>query len=209
MSSPSSPLILTSSCGNSERGESFDGFSRGNAPSHFSKGRSSVSSGRSSPGLVAPSPIFLGHPPLLSLIADRTHDFWAKSFANNNLLAPTTRLFPPPPPLFPFAAAAVANATEAPTLPLTLTPNWETLQETSARLLFMAVRWVKCLAPFQTLSVRDQVRKLLSNLSSSFSPFSFSSSQVQIMPIYHYNNNRIFDYFLWFLPTHSNIDKHF
>lgn len=167
MSSPSSPLILTSSCGNSDRGESFDGLSRGTAPSHFSKARSSVSSGRSSPGLVAPSPIFLGHPPLLSLIADRTHDFWAKSFANNNLLAPTTRLFPPPPPLFPFAAAAAANAPEAPTLPLTLTPNWETLQETSARLLFMAVRWVKCLAPFQTLSVRDQVSSLFTLLSLS------------------------------------------
>lgn len=31
-------------------------------------------------------------------------------------------------------------------------------QETTARLLFMAVRWVRCLAPFQTLSKRDQVR---------------------------------------------------
>ena len=30
-------------------------------------------------------------------------------------------------------------------------------QETTARLLFMAVRWVKCLAPFQTLSLRDQL----------------------------------------------------
>ena len=31
------------------------------------------------------------------------------------------------------------------------------MQETTARLLFMAVRWVKCLAPFQTLSLRDQL----------------------------------------------------
>lgn len=31
------------------------------------------------------------------------------------------------------------------------------LQETTARLLFMAVRWVRCLAPFQTLSKHDQV----------------------------------------------------
>ncbi|XP_026679212.1 nuclear receptor subfamily 2 group E member 1-like [Diaphorina citri] len=31
------------------------------------------------------------------------------------------------------------------------------LQETTARLLFMAVRWVRCLAPFQTLSKRDQL----------------------------------------------------
>lgn len=30
------------------------------------------------------------------------------------------------------------------------------LQETTARLLFMAVRWVRCLVPFQTLSKTDQ-----------------------------------------------------
>lgn len=29
-------------------------------------------------------------------------------------------------------------------------------QETTARLLFMAVRWVRCLVPFQTLSKADQ-----------------------------------------------------
>uniref|UniRef100_T1GNS4 NR LBD domain-containing protein n=1 Tax=Megaselia scalaris TaxID=36166 RepID=T1GNS4_MEGSC len=34
--------------------------------------------------------------------------------------------------------------------------SWEMLQETTARLLFMAVRWVKCLVPFQTLSKCDQ-----------------------------------------------------
>ncbi|KAJ9597382.1 hypothetical protein L9F63_011771, partial [Diploptera punctata] len=42
-------------------------------------------------------------------------------------------------------------------LPLPLSPTWEVLQETTARLLFMAVRWVRCLAPFQTLSKRDQL----------------------------------------------------
>lgn len=31
------------------------------------------------------------------------------------------------------------------------------LQETSARLLFMAVRWVRCLAPFQALAPQDQL----------------------------------------------------
>ncbi|XP_054258478.1 protein dissatisfaction-like [Macrosteles quadrilineatus] len=41
--------------------------------------------------------------------------------------------------------------------PLALSPSWEVLQETTARLLFMAVRWVRCLAPFQTLSKRDQL----------------------------------------------------
>lgn len=30
-------------------------------------------------------------------------------------------------------------------------------QETSARLLFMAVRWVRCLAPFQALTASDQL----------------------------------------------------
>lgn len=35
-------------------------------------------------------------------------------------------------------------------------PTWEILQETTARLLFMAVRWVRCLVPFQTLSRPDQ-----------------------------------------------------
>ncbi|XP_046414267.1 protein dissatisfaction [Neodiprion virginianus] len=38
-----------------------------------------------------------------------------------------------------------------------LSPTWEVLQETTARLLFMAVRWVRCLAPFQTLSKNDQL----------------------------------------------------
>uniref|UniRef100_A0A1A9X285 NR LBD domain-containing protein n=1 Tax=Glossina brevipalpis TaxID=37001 RepID=A0A1A9X285_9MUSC len=43
--------------------------------------------------------------------------------------------------------------------------SWEMLQETTARLLFMAVRWVKCLMPFQTLSRSDQVLLLQGTLS--------------------------------------------
>lgn len=35
-------------------------------------------------------------------------------------------------------------------------PTWEFLQETTARLLFMAIRWIRCLMPFQTLSKTDQ-----------------------------------------------------
>lgn len=35
--------------------------------------------------------------------------------------------------------------------------SWEMLQETTARLLFMAVRWVKCLTPFQSLTRHDQL----------------------------------------------------
>jgi len=45
---------------------------------------------------------------------------------------------------------------------------FHTLQETTARLLFMAVRWVRCLAPFQTLSKRDQVSR---NVSDTYKIF--------------------------------------
>ncbi|EEB19899.1 Orphan nuclear receptor NR6A1, putative [Pediculus humanus corporis] len=38
-----------------------------------------------------------------------------------------------------------------------LSPSWEVLQETTARLLFTAVRWVRSLGPFQTLSRHDQL----------------------------------------------------
>ena len=41
--------------------------------------------------------------------------------------------------------------------PLALTPSWDLFHETTARLLFMVVRWVRGLAPYQTLSARDQV----------------------------------------------------
>ena len=92
---------------------------------------------------------------------------------------------PPPPPLFSFSPlnsmptslATIGSetstissepkvlttpTTEAPAIATNgsflITPSWENLQETAARLLFMAVRWVKCLAPFQTLSLKDQVK---------------------------------------------------
>lgn len=48
-------------------------------------------------------------------------------------------------------------------------PTWEVLQETSARLLFMAVRWVRCLVPFQTLSKNDQQLLLQVKCISAFS----------------------------------------
>ncbi|XP_055386144.1 protein dissatisfaction [Condylostylus longicornis] len=57
----------------------------------------------------------------------------------------------------------VSNAILFPPLPQSLVAgidsrmfSWEMLQETTARLLFMAVRWVRCLMPFQTLSKNDQ-----------------------------------------------------
>ncbi|XP_018318475.1 nuclear receptor subfamily 2 group E member 1 [Agrilus planipennis] len=51
----------------------------------------------------------------------------------------------------------ISMAQPSPSLSLPLTPTWEILQETTARLLFMAVRWVRCLPPFQTLSKNDQL----------------------------------------------------
>ncbi|XP_018026955.2 protein dissatisfaction-like [Hyalella azteca] len=39
---------------------------------------------------------------------------------------------------------------------LPFAPTWEIFQETTARLLFMMVRWIRSLAPFQTLSRQDQ-----------------------------------------------------
>ena len=94
---------------------------------------------------------------------------------------------PPPPPLFSFSSQSLSpvssengsgfsfkSSDSGKVMPLTgtieatanlsnksllITPSWENLQENAARLLFMAVRWVKCLAPFQTLSLKDQVNK--------------------------------------------------
>ena len=101
-----------------------------------------------------PSPLF--HPTLaatqqniLSLLADRTHDIWAKAAITSGVGVPP----PPVPPLLPLPTSTSA----APSLPLSMAPTWESLQETTARLLFMAVRWVKCLMPFQTLSTKDQL----------------------------------------------------
>ncbi|XP_053661578.1 protein dissatisfaction [Anopheles marshallii] len=61
---------------------------------------------------------------------------------------------PPPPPLVPHPIALTALPPEGPTI--VRLPTWEILQETTARLLFMSVRWVRCLIPFQTLSKNDQ-----------------------------------------------------
>ncbi|XP_058056876.1 protein dissatisfaction [Anopheles bellator] len=58
---------------------------------------------------------------------------------------------PPPPPLVPHPIALPPDGSTVVRL-----PTWEILQETTARLLFMSVRWVRCLIPFQTLSKSDQ-----------------------------------------------------
>ncbi|XP_038112351.1 nuclear receptor subfamily 2 group E member 1 isoform X1 [Culex quinquefasciatus] len=71
---------------------------------------------------------------------------FGSSEGNGNVPPP-----PAPPPLIPHPTAL--PATDSPGLRL---PTWEILQETTARLLFMSVRWVRCLIPFQTLSKNDQ-----------------------------------------------------
>ncbi|GAB0091443.1 nuclear receptor subfamily 2 group E member 1 [Sergentomyia squamirostris] len=66
-----------------------------------------------------------------------------------------TIMFPPPPPPPLSTDSAASSCGGGGTMDIRL-PSWEILQETTARLLFMAVRWVRCLVPFQTLSKGDQ-----------------------------------------------------
>ena len=63
----------------------------------------------------------------------------------------------PATPPFGMRPRAQRTPTPDPAGFLSFPTSWENLQETAARLLFMAVRWAKCLAPFQTLSEGDQV----------------------------------------------------
>ncbi|GAB6027784.1 hypothetical protein CHUAL_002019 [Chamberlinius hualienensis] len=53
-------------------------------------------------------------------------------------------------------AQHAGNALSMPNGPFIM-GNWDNLQEITARLLFMVVRWVKALSPFQSLSKRDQI----------------------------------------------------
>ncbi|XP_037080271.1 nuclear receptor subfamily 2 group E member 1-like [Pollicipes pollicipes] len=87
----------------------------------------------------------------------------------------------------PFGVPKLVGADDRPPLlypaPLTLTPSWDLFHETTARLLFMVVRWVRGLAPYQTLSSRDQVLLLeeswkdlfLLQLAQWYLPFDLSS----------------------------------
>ncbi|XP_039275937.1 nuclear receptor subfamily 2 group E member 1 [Nilaparvata lugens] len=94
---------------------------------------------------AAPHPLFLAHQPpppgLLQILmsAEKCQEFvWTGKIGDSERLSS-------------------AGMPPSPAMPLALSPTWEVLQETTARLLFMAVRWVRCLAPFQTLSKRDQL----------------------------------------------------
>ncbi|KAK0092631.1 hypothetical protein PV326_000987 [Microctonus aethiopoides] len=103
-----------------------------------------------SPNLYHTASVALGqHPPLLQILmsAEKCLEFvWR------------TRLQPDG------EASMDQTETEAshsPTGPLRcFSPTWEFLQETTARLLFMAVKWVRYLAPFQTLYIEDRLALL-------------------------------------------------
>ncbi|SPP86065.1 orphan steroid hormone receptor 2 [Drosophila guanche] len=116
---------------------------------------SSFTSGSPTPTTPTPPP-HAAHPPTIGLRP--CHPSAASAAASNGflelLLSPdkcqeliqyqvqhNTLLFPPPLPQQLLDSRLL---------------SWEMLQETTARLLFMAVRWVKCLMPFQTLSKNDQ-----------------------------------------------------
>ncbi|XP_069164432.1 protein dissatisfaction isoform X1 [Procambarus clarkii] len=98
-------------------------------------------------GILAPTPIFMPHVPtsqphgLLHMLSS------AEKIQNGKL------------PLTSGSMGGMSEVTvslpQAPTL-LPFAPSWEIFQETTARLLFMMVRWIRSLAPFQTLSRSDQ-----------------------------------------------------
>lgn len=121
------------------------------SPLLFPGGHSLFGSGSMFPKSVFPGPGPVS--PLSSLAPPAA----ASLFGPHSFLSGVDRnrnLFPPPP------APAPAQLLSPPLLPSalpSLPTSWETLQETAARLLFMAVRWAKCLAPFQTLTSGDQV----------------------------------------------------
>ncbi|EAT43145.1 AAEL005381-PA, partial [Aedes aegypti] len=110
--------------------------------------------------LSLPSP--LSQTGVLDIImsSDKCQEFIQYQMHNNNLMFPgynspetgetVPQPPPPPPPLIPHPTPLTADS------PGIRLPTWEILQETTARLLFMSVRWVRCLIPFQTLSKNDQ-----------------------------------------------------
>ncbi|XP_040576737.1 LOW QUALITY PROTEIN: protein dissatisfaction [Lepeophtheirus salmonis] len=120
---------------------------------------------------LTPHPFFPHHqrPALLSLLSGENNkitELWKSPppplLSSSSILsippASGSAILPPPPPLFPFFPSSVSKEDEeSEHPPSSFSPTWPMLQETTARLLFMAVRWVKCLAPFQTLSSKDQL----------------------------------------------------
>ncbi|XP_062707343.1 protein dissatisfaction [Aedes albopictus] len=111
--------------------------------------------------LSLPSP--LSQTGVLDIImsSDKCQEFIQYQMHNNNLMFPgynspdngETAPQPPPPPPPPLIPHPQPLSADSPGVRL---PTWEILQETTARLLFMSVRWVRCLIPFQTLSKNDQ-----------------------------------------------------
>ncbi|GBP47772.1 Photoreceptor-specific nuclear receptor [Eumeta japonica] len=142
--SPPSPYPAITQSFNFQFGMSGIGESVSALSTASSAGSSGAAAGGApSPLALAPEPFIPAVPPppgLLHMLmsSDKCQELmW--SAKQLQLQGDPTLLRPPP------------GAFGAP-----LAPTWELLQETSARLLFMAVRWVRCLAPFQALAAHDQ-----------------------------------------------------
>lgn len=86
--------------------------------------------------------------------SDKCQEFLQYQMQNSLFFPQSTTFWTPPPPLLPLAPTTPNNNNN--NSMVANLPSWEVLQETTARLLFMAVRWVRCLVPFQTLSKADQ-----------------------------------------------------
>ncbi|XP_068239925.1 nuclear receptor subfamily 2 group E member 1-like [Palaemon carinicauda] len=97
-----------------------------------------------SEGILAPTPIFMPHVPtsqhhgLLHMLSSADKLQQVSFLFSGGGICDMIGALPHPPSLLPFA------------------PSWDVFQETTARLLFMMVRWIRSLAPFQTLSRSDQ-----------------------------------------------------
>ncbi|XP_058447117.1 protein dissatisfaction-like isoform X2 [Malaya genurostris] len=110
--------------------------------------------------LSLPSPLSQNGVLDILMGSDKCQEFLQYQIHNNNLMFPNFNpseaggpIPPPPPPPPPLIPHPTVLPPGSPGLRL---PTWEILQETTARLLFMSVRWVRCLIPFQTLSKNDQ-----------------------------------------------------
>ncbi|XP_071529436.1 protein dissatisfaction [Panulirus ornatus] len=114
-------------------------------------------------GILAPTPIFMPHVPtsqhhgLLHMLSS------AEKLQNGKLpitagsgggLSEVAVSLPQAPSLLPFAPSWEIFQVSHGVVPFDL--SWTISQETTARLLFMMVRWIRSLAPFQTLSRADQ-----------------------------------------------------
>nr|XP_027238299.1 photoreceptor-specific nuclear receptor-like [Penaeus vannamei] len=99
-------------------------------------------------GILAPTPIFMPHVP-----TSQPHGLL-------HMLSSAEKLQGANPPITSGSSGSslqevAVSLPQAPSV-LPFAPSWDIFQETTARLLFMMVRWIRSLAPFQTLSRSDQ-----------------------------------------------------